>query len=390
MSARPGNPGNKATPSQRKNPAVPPATRPTRVSRPALALWLVAASLAALFIPLYLLANAVTADVKELEKDLSALRVKLTAVPTPAPEIAKLLTPLAEAQAQATRLGGVVPTLTARVNLPAAMSAAADYDTSQIILTGISRTDNRLLISGLAVNNQAVMDYAKRLEQSQQFSSVMIQSLAIVSAQPLTPTLAATATLAPTATGTATLAPTATPEQRDAFEPDDVQAKPIPLGQPQTHSFLPAGDVDTASFLAKSLRYYRISTGSLAPGVDTILTVRVGGFVYMNDDAAVGRQDSEVVFQNYGLDADAVITVANRGQFGADKTYVLTVEEIAAPPPATPQAQNPGLLFVGSASTLNGIVSALEGWRTERDTSCLADPMTVEFVIIAEMIPAAR
>ncbi|MSP11598.1 MAG: hypothetical protein EXR62_01440 [Chloroflexi bacterium] len=142
----------------------------------------------------------------------------------------------------------------------------------------------------------------------------------------------ATPTLAPTLSPTQTRIPSPTPcTLCDAFEPDT--GTPIPdifLGVPQQHNFFPQGDVDRVEFLAKQGRRYRVFTSQLLPGVDTVLEVNVNGKIYVNDDRLSGAEplSSFVGFINdTGFDVVVIVTVRNRGQYGADKTYNLTVEE---------------------------------------------------------------
>ncbi|MGB9879275.1 MAG: serine/threonine-protein kinase, partial [Anaerolineae bacterium] len=73
------------------------------------------------------------------------------------------------------------------------------------------------------------------------------------------------------ATPTFTMSPT--PVFTDAFEPDDVNPKPIALGETQRHNFYPSGDVDRVSFRVKAGRVYGVITSDLAIGVDTVVIV---------------------------------------------------------------------------------------------------------------------
>ena len=153
-----------------------------------------------------------------------------------------------------------------------------------------------------------------------------------------TPTPSATGTPSPTptpsATGTSSLTPT--PNLHDKYEPDDDRSKPVAVGETQRHNFYPDGDVDKLKFLAKSGRYYRISTAELVLGVDTVLRVNVGGAIYSNDDRQPGDPSSEIQFQiPAGSDVEATVTVTNRGQYGPDMAYSISVVEIIPTPTAT-------------------------------------------------------
>jgi hypothetical protein len=103
------------------------------------------------------------------------------------------------------------------------------------------------------------------------------------------------------------------------------------------HNFYPTYDVDTVKFVAKAGRYYRVFTSDLAPGVDTFLTVSLGGTTYTNDDGQPGTLSSEIVFQvGTGYDVEVLVKVTNRGKYGPDKWYQITVEEAIPTPTPTP------------------------------------------------------
>ena len=336
---------------------------PRQTSRTTLVLWLVAASLLMFFIPLYLFSASVNRDVKGMSTNLGVIQTSLTRVPTPAPAIQQLLTPLAQVQGQTNQISAVYPTIAApRPDWPAVMTVIGNYDPSQITLTSITRTVNTLTLAGRANNDTDVTNYAHSLEQSNLFSRVLVQSIHAVM---ITPTATLNRARAPAssnssvvqppppantpapvkvnpplvvyaATSVPVAQPTATPNLGDAYEPDDSQPKPIALGQAQTHSFYPEGDVDAVSFLAKSGHYYHVYTTNLAPGVDTYISVRIGGIVQNNDDAVPGSLYSDVVIQNTGSDTTGIVAIANRGMYGPDKTYQIVIAEVAATPTPAP------------------------------------------------------
>ncbi|MFQ5857070.1 MAG: fibronectin type III domain-containing protein [Anaerolineae bacterium] len=142
-----------------------------------------------------------------------------------------------------------------------------------------------------------------------------------------------------------TLAPQfpAIPSGRDAFEPDDVaeQASYIALGETQTHTLFPVGDVDKVRFRVKAGRHYRVYTHSLDLGVDTKLILAVQDATSCvpdtceNDDAGMDTLASEVTFVST-VDGIGYATVINLDQYGEDKTYQLTFSTFK--PPATSTA----------------------------------------------------
>lgn len=137
------------------------------------------------------------------------------------------------------------------------------------------------------------------------------------------------------ATPTVTLTPT--PMLIDSFEPDDVNPKPIALGETQRHNFYPDGDVDRVSFRVKAGRVYGVITSDLAIGVDTVIVVSVAGQRYENDDGIEGSLASEVYFKAMA-EAIAVATISNKDSYGFGSTYDLTVIEL----PFTPTPTNTG------------------------------------------------
>ena len=165
-----------------------------RTSRATMVLWLVAVSLLMLFIPLYLFSASVSQDNKGLSTDLGFIQTSLTRVPTPAPAIQQLLTPLAQVQGQVNQINTVYPTLAApRPNWPAVMTAIGNYDPKQITITSITRTLNTLTLAGRAKNDTEVTTYAHSLEQSNLCSRVQVQSIhAVMTAPTATPSRSST------------------------------------------------------------------------------------------------------------------------------------------------------------------------------------------------------
>jgi len=123
----------------------------------------------------------------------------------------------------------------------------------------------------------------------------------------------------------------------DQYEPDDQDPKILALWEQQHHTFFPDGDIDRAEFSVKAGRVYQVETRDLSVGVDTILSVLVGGTAYRNDDAAPGQRSSRVSFRSEN-DGVALVTVTNCGQFGSDMGYTLTVRESTGAPSPTPSA----------------------------------------------------
>jgi hypothetical protein len=317
-----------------------------RSLRNAMVLWLIALSLAMLILPLYLVSAALRDDVVRLEAALRSNREALAELDTLSPDAQELVNSLAEAEALAVQIEEARANILAdHTNWVAVMATIGNYDPRQLALTSLTHDDHRIILDGEAADDSAVMRYARDLEESDLFARVAVESINTIPmpralATP-TPTKAPSpeTTLMPTQTITPTVIGTATPRPTDDYETDDFEPRSIALGQPQSHNFYPIYDVDQLKFLAKAGRHYRVFTFDLATGVDTFLAIGVAGISFSNDDRAAGDLSSEVVFQvGVGYDVHAIVKVTNRGQYGPDKRYQISVEEIAPPPTPTPSS----------------------------------------------------
>ncbi len=334
MAAR--NPPTPRQPQPAQPTVPPPAPRRRGVSRRTIALWVVVVGLAAFFVPLNMIASGVRNDAIRINGDTQLIQKSLTSVPTPAPEVQKLMTAVAQIEGPAKQVKDAQATITAgRFDWRSVMSAIGNYDSKQLTLTTLNQNGNQIILNGRAASDSAVTTYVRALESSTLFSRVVVQSIKVIG----TPTTTITGTVLPplvaTLSSTATITTTVFPATGDVYEIDDFSPKDIILGQPQRHNFFPVYDVDKVKFLAKAGRSYRVRTLDLTPGVDTFLSVSVGGLVYANDDVQPGNLASQVDFQvASGSDVLAIATVTNRGQYGPDKGYSLVVEETI--PTATP------------------------------------------------------
>src|SRR3990172_2781419 len=129
--------------------AGPPGTtappQPARLSRAALALWLVPVGLAILLVPLYLAGATIRGEAAQMETELASIQTSLAVVPTPIPEVQQLMTTRPAIQTQAGQVDGFVPPLAAgRRDWPALMAAIGNYDPRQIELTSLTQAGNQL------------------------------------------------------------------------------------------------------------------------------------------------------------------------------------------------------------------------------------------------------
>ncbi|MCD6520722.1 MAG: PilN domain-containing protein [Anaerolineae bacterium] len=306
---------------------------PPPIPRLLLGLWLLVIGMVFFFIPLFLVFGGIRAEVRRLQADLKPVQETVEALKTPGPQELELQKRLEEAKASVKALKDAYGQIVAKhADWPAIMEAISTYNPSRLMLTSLKQADLLITLSGRAIDDAAVVAYAHSLEASGLFSRVVVRSIHAVEKPFVTPVPPSTP-ITPSLTLTVTLTPT--PDLRDEYELDDFDPKDIFLGQSQHHNFYPLYDVDTVRFLAKAGRLYRVATSNLAPGVDTFLSVNVGGAAYTNDDRKPGDLSSEIVFQVGGsTDVEAVVTVTNRGQFGPEQWYDLIVEEVL--PTATP------------------------------------------------------
>ncbi len=303
-------------------------------------LWLVAISGAVLLVPLYFIFSAIRNDVNRLQADIQAVQQSLTIIGTPQPEVQELMNDLGQVQGAISEIEAAYSAVAANhTDWPAVMTAIGDHDPTQLALASLAQSGSQVTLNGRAVDDSAVIAYSRALEESNLFSRVVVQSIQAI-ATPLATSTALTeptGTPTPTATITATVTPTPVSDLADEYEVDDFAPQAIFIGQPQLHNFYPIYDVDRVEFLAKAERYYRVFTSDLTPGVDTFLSISVGGITYTNDDCEPGNLSSEIVFQaQTGRDADAIVKVTNRGHYGPDSRYQITVEEVVPTPTPTP------------------------------------------------------
>ena len=300
-------------------------------------LWLVAIGAAVLLVPLYLVFVTIRNDAARLETRAEVLQQTLQSPSTPVPENQELVNQLAEAEASLEQLNQAISRLEDQnVDWPAVMRAIGNYNPAQLTLSSVE-TGSSITLRGRAIDDTVVVDYSRGLEDSGLFSRVVVQSLQAMATPFATPTRGTPqATSTPTATVKPTATVTVTPVFEDEYEVDDFRPVPITLGVPQERSFDPLYDVDRVKFLVKAGRYYRIATSDLSPGVDTYVSLDLGGTQYANDDKRPGQYASELVIRGRDEDLEAFVRVSNRGQHGPNMRYELLVEEIVPTPTPTP------------------------------------------------------
>jgi Tfp pilus assembly protein PilN len=305
------------------------------------AVWLVAAAIAALVLPITRASSLLSREAARSAGLADSLAATTTALADPSAELSGLQEELAVARATASVLDGIGDAVASRhVDWPAVLLSVGAHDPERLAVTSLTQEGRLLKVQGEAVEDAAVVEYVDRLEASGLFARVSVQSIESFAGTPVA-TAQATATSGAT-TPQAGAVPTVTAPPGDAFEAEDGVGSLIVPGAPQARTFHAAGDVDRARFTAKSGRTYRVRTEDLAASVDTALTVRLGWLVAANDDVAPGVLASEVVVSAPpGADQEAHVELTNRGVSGPGQSYRLVVEEVLASPTATPSVLAP-------------------------------------------------
>lgn len=305
-----------------ETPAAPPQV-PTQPRR-SLLLWLVAVGLGILVLPLSQISQTVRADNARLSSELENAQTAVGQTPTVGQEAAQMKSTLSALQAQSNLLVPFTKALTGKqVDWSDKAQTISDYDHAHVALTGLEQHENRLVITGRADSDTAVMAYAKSLEDSGKFSRVVVQSITGVSTPFTTPTVAGAS---------------------------QSTAEAIYVGEPQARTFDVPQQQQVLVFLAKAGRFYQVMTTNLAPGVDTSMSVTLDdGTNYANDDAKPGVLSSEVDFQAPGANLNATIRIDNLGRFGKDSTYQVVVKEVVPTP--TPKAKAGGSGGGGSSAS---------------------------------------
>ncbi len=159
---------------------VPPATPQANISwfralRQRVVFGLLVFSLLTFALALILIAASVRNDIGLAEANLNALQDDIIRLSTPSAEVQALTTTLSDTRALANQLEAAAPPVGA--NWPTVIAVIDRYDPAAITLISLIQTDNRITLSGQAINDAVVVDYEKLLRESGLFNSVVLQSL---------------------------------------------------------------------------------------------------------------------------------------------------------------------------------------------------------------------
>lgn len=161
-----------------------PPSAPPNPSRSRIAVWILIAGLALMFVPLFFLASAIRQAKVQIAEQATAVQELLVATrPVPA-DLDALTQGRLDVLSQARTLQDTADGLAERHrNLPVVMGILLQYSPTSMTLTQIAQADTLLTLSGEAHDQTILMDYVTMLRASDLFERVTIQSLTLT-AQP--------------------------------------------------------------------------------------------------------------------------------------------------------------------------------------------------------------
>jgi Tfp pilus assembly protein PilN len=143
--------------------------------------WLIVLGLALGIVPLYLLSSTVKAETTSLQTRLDELQEQLVGAPEMPADAEQLEGDIAMLQEQAAELDNLWIALANRhIDWPDVLPTITTYDPELVRLTGMTQSENRILIAGQARHEAAALAYADQLESSGQFAHVSMQSMTVL------------------------------------------------------------------------------------------------------------------------------------------------------------------------------------------------------------------
>lgn len=153
-------------------------SKPSLLTR--LILWLVVMSMSFLFVSMTLVTSSVQERNATLQAELTSLEEQVAVTPEPDPQEEALTEQLSQVRSQVNILNTVGNTLTSGyVDWRGAAAQISAYDGTQIAMTGLVQTDNRLVITGRAKDEHSVIDYVHHLETYPNFERIIVQSISL-------------------------------------------------------------------------------------------------------------------------------------------------------------------------------------------------------------------
>lgn len=175
-------------------------------------IWLLVLSLSGLFVPLFLSAATIKQENVDLQAEMAQIQQTIESQSQPVPAEQQLEQKLIDARDQYRSLEALVTNLqTDHIDWPVLIAVISNYHQAEMLLTSLVQTDGRaLVLRGQAPNEGAVMTYANMLEESGQFSRVIVQSISLKTLPTPTPAPTPTA-MTPTTTAVSSDSMSSTP-----------------------------------------------------------------------------------------------------------------------------------------------------------------------------------
>ena len=145
-------------------------------------LWLVVLALGIVLIPLMLITGWVRNDLARLETELMSVKNALSVATTPSQDVVKLNNDIANINQLITLMQTV--TVPSGVKWPQIVDAVDEYDTTTIEIDSLTHSDDRVQITGRALNNDAVVRYQQNLIITGAFKDVIVLSMSTLPSRP--------------------------------------------------------------------------------------------------------------------------------------------------------------------------------------------------------------
>jgi len=156
----------------------PPKEKAKKGDSGRLVVWLVALSMAMLFLPLWLMSATLQEDVAQLETEQAQLAEALNLTPTPDAAAEDLRTELLALRNDVVTLEGKIEELAGQsLDWYVVMDLLLQYDQSAMQLTHIAQQERGLIVEGLAENEDSILSYVNTLRQAATFDGVQVQSI---------------------------------------------------------------------------------------------------------------------------------------------------------------------------------------------------------------------
>ncbi len=152
--------------------------KPKKGNSGRLVVWLVAMSMAMLFVPLYLMSSTLQEDVIALETEYAQLSEALSLTPTPDAAAEDIRSNLLTLQSDTVLLTSTYDELAnAGLDWFVVMDTLLQYERDAMLLTRVVQEEIGLLVEGTATNESAILRYVSTLRDAEVFNGVQVLSI---------------------------------------------------------------------------------------------------------------------------------------------------------------------------------------------------------------------